>query len=241
VPQTLGDTGLERPRDWPLLGYFAFGLLALVLKPLWASIYEEWLRNTVGQLGVPVTLIAENVPLLVVAGLIVIGIYRYLTREFERQLVEIVRPRIKLGDIKEHIEFPDGGTLDQQHLEVQNIGKGILRECLVTIDKVIWDDGATIEPRVSLATVARAREGKFGRFNLDGNLPKQLLLTSRDLSDVRNPGAHTLMGERYPIPLHRGKSGNVFLTAAASEGDPNRLVLRFSVDEKYVLTFTRAG
>ena len=49
------------------------------------------------------------------------------------------------------------------------------------------------------------------------------------------------MGERYPIPLQRGKSGNVFLMAAASEGDPNRLVLRFSVDEKYVLTFTRAG
>ena len=32
----------------------------------------------------------------------------------------------------------------------------------------------------------------------------------------------------------RRVSGNVFLTAAASEGDPNRLVLRFSVDEKYV-------
>ena len=70
--------------------------------------------------------IAENVPLFVVAALIVVGIYHYLTREFERQLVEIVRPRIKLGNIKEHIEFPDGGTLDQQHLEVQNIGKGIL-------------------------------------------------------------------------------------------------------------------
>ncbi|HWX35457.1 MAG TPA: hypothetical protein VNZ53_49555 [Steroidobacteraceae bacterium] len=40
----------------------------------------------------------------------------------------------------------------------------------------------------------------------------------------------------------RRVSGNVFLTAAASEGDPNRLVLRFSVDEKYVTdTFTRAG
>jgi uncharacterized protein YjbI with pentapeptide repeats len=97
---------LERPRDWPLLGYFVFGLLALVLEPLWASIYEEWLRNAVGQLGVPVALIAQNVPPLVVAGLIVIGIYRYLTREFEKQLAEIVRPRIKLGDIKEHIEFP---------------------------------------------------------------------------------------------------------------------------------------
>jgi hypothetical protein len=224
-------------------------VLALVL--LFESIYEDLLKATVlrafGQLvgsseaELMAGLTQISLPVVAAVG-VVWFLYRYLSRQFERELAEIVRPRIKLGGTKEHLEFPSGGgTLDQQHLTVQNIGKGLLRECMVTVDKITWDnDGGTVEPGVALATVSRAREGLVGRFNLDAGSPKQLLLTSRDLSDIRNPGHHVIMGERYPVPLFRGKSGVVYLTAVADEGEPDRISLRFLVDEKYQLSFVRA-
>jgi hypothetical protein len=215
---------MHQPRSdtFPLWLLAAILGLFTALHAIWSILFEEWIKLKLEHaVGLTVAEMIERFGAIGVPTLLAIGIvwllYHYIKRQFENELAEIVRPRIKFGAVKEHVEFPGSDrTLDQQHLEVRNEGKGMLQNCLVTIDKVKWDDGSQIEPRVALATVARAREGKVGRFNLDAGSPKQLLLTSRDLSDPRNPGSHNLMGESYPIPLHRGKSGTVFFAAAAS-------------------------
>ena len=227
---------MKRTQDFALIDYLAFVILALVLQPLWSSIYEEWLRRMIERHIAPLGLIVENAPMLALAGIIVVGLHNYFKRQFGLHLADITRPRIKFGDLKEHVEFRDDKTFDQQLIQVQNDGVGILRDCLVIVEKVYWNnDGSTFESRAALATEIRAREGKFGRFNLDAGSPKQIVLTSRDLSDVRNPGRHEIISENLSIPLDRGKSGKIYLVATAVEGGPDRLELKFSVDEKYRL------
>src|SRR5690348_1867215 len=100
------------------------------------------------------------------------------------------------------------------------------RECIAVVERVSFDDKdeppAVIEPRAAIKTTARDADGVSGRFKLSPDIPKELVLVSRETGNARMPGFHKLCLEACEVHLNRGKSGLIEIAAGCEVGQPRR-------------------
>lgn len=153
-------------------------------------------------------------------------------------LREQASPRLAFGRIKDDLAYDSASkvTAERKLIEIVNVGNEMLRECIVVVERVSFDDGAVVEPRAAIKTTARDADQVSTRFKLSPDIPKELVLASRETGNIRMAGIHRLCLEAAELHLNRGKSGLIEIAAGCEVGQPIRATLRFSVDEKYVLT-----
>jgi hypothetical protein len=219
-------------KDWPLYAYAAFTALALIFRPISDLLIGKWLEAFFEGHGVPVTEIAQAVPSLLLAGLIIWLLYRYLERQFQIQLSQISLPKIEFEpeiDV-DTTTFTDGHLAGEHSwLIVHNSGLTHLDKCLVKVERIHSKGGEETHCQAALMTEARMKDGHTGRFSLGPNERKRVSLTSMDAHNFDAVGRVYLNTDQGAIGLNREGKFTLEMVAIAEAGLPARRKLNVEV------------
>lgn len=158
-------------------------------------------------------------------------------------LEQALAPRISFGRIvRDDLDFEGVGKSSERYtIEVVNAGNTMLENCAVAVRRVTFGGRRKpIELNGALVLVTRDHDGRSVSFGLRPGVPKQLLLITRDASDVPNRSPYLLRNEVINFPLEAGQSGTVELVAGCEIGRPTRLTIGWAVAQStYDLTLEK--